>query len=101
MLARVNTEYAVKLSYRCQSKAELSINALIMLSSSSLLTGGASCTGMLDAKDTGSGIAYRSFPNSSQSKSSYRGQHMVLQVEMKKQAISYTTSSIFICLDVH
>lgn len=57
-------------SHRCQSKAGVSIKALILLSSSALLGGGASWTGLLDWTGKTSGIAYKSFPNSSHSESS-------------------------------
>lgn len=59
-----------KTSHRCQSKAGVSIKALILLSSSALLGGGASKTGLLDWTGTTSGMAYKSFPNSSHSESS-------------------------------
>lgn len=60
-----------KMAHRCQSRDDVSINALKLFSSSMLLVGGNTFATEFDGwAGSTSGIAYKSFPNSSQSESS-------------------------------
>lgn len=73
-------------THRCQSKAGVSRKALILLSSSALLGGGASGIKLLDWTGTWSGIEYKSLPNSSQSESS--GCQVVWRAQFPRVCIS-------------
>ena len=87
--------------HRCQSKAGVSINALILLSSSALLVGGASGSTLLDWTGTTSGISYKSPPRSSHSESSgykIKLRHIRMKsIEMAQLVQGYHSDKCNIC----